>query len=273
MSTVYENRNRMVELYLAGASAEFAAACIGRGKDACYEALKLAGITGLLRNRRGAKYQVNLNYFDVIDTQDKAYWLGFITADGWLSCGKLYIELQSKDREHLEKFKKAIEFTGPIMDRTQKNSCKHHKKDKYFSSRILVSSKQIVDSLIELGLTENKSLTVTECEQVPEHLLSHYYRGIFDGDGNYGISGKYPQLRVRLVATLPLINSFRKFIARNNVKTESKPRLKHKNSEVYEYELGGNILAPKVMNLLFKDAETYLDRKYNFCKQVLEGTN
>ena len=219
------------------------------------------------------RHTVNEKYFDKIDTEDKAYWLGFITADGWISGWRLCIELQSKDREHLEKFKKAIEFTGPISDRTLKNTCKHHKKDQYFGSRIVICRKKIVNSLIKLGITENKSLTVTECGQVPEHLLSHYYRGIFDGDGSYGMLNKGNQPRVRVVATLSLINSFRQFIARNNIQTKSKPRLKHKNSEIYEYGLGGRILVAKVINLLFKDANTYLDRKYKIVQSLMSEGN
>lgn len=50
----------------------------------------------------------NENIFDVIDSEEKAYWLGFLFADGYISSSKNTIELSLalKDKEHLEKFAK-----------------------------------------------------------------------------------------------------------------------------------------------------------------------
>lgn len=62
-------------------------------------------------NRLGlkkSKYTYNSNYFNVIDTPEKAYWLGFIAADGCVSInsktnsGELTIKLQISDNDHLK---------------------------------------------------------------------------------------------------------------------------------------------------------------------------
>ena len=69
------------------------------------------------------RIEVDENYFNLIDSADKAYWLGFIAADGWLSSNlenpRMMIGLSLKDISHLEKFKNQIKFTGIISKSTQ----------------------------------------------------------------------------------------------------------------------------------------------------------
>ena len=50
----------------------------------------------------------NENVFDSIDTEEKAYWLGFIFADGYISLkgNSFELSLKGSDSEHLDKFNK-----------------------------------------------------------------------------------------------------------------------------------------------------------------------
>lgn len=50
--------------------------------------------------------EYNRHIFDEINSSEKAYWLGFIIADGYLNEDKnmLRIKLGSIDKHHLEKF-------------------------------------------------------------------------------------------------------------------------------------------------------------------------
>ena len=67
-----------------------------------------------IRNQKitSRKYYCNEDFFEKIDTEKKAYWLGFIMADGYVQShnnGKyLCIGLKIEDKGHLEKFKKDI---------------------------------------------------------------------------------------------------------------------------------------------------------------------
>ena len=47
---------------------------------------------------------MNENIFQQIDSNNKAYWLGFLAADGSVKGNELSIGLSSKDRGHLAKF-------------------------------------------------------------------------------------------------------------------------------------------------------------------------
>ena len=71
------------------------------------------------------KYSVNESFFDIIDTEEKAYWLGFIMADGCICTSnssspnnRLSIILNQKDKDHLIKFKKAIDSKAPVREGT-----------------------------------------------------------------------------------------------------------------------------------------------------------
>ena len=66
------------------------------------------------KNRVSRKYNFDENFFDKIDTEEKAYWLGFIYADGAIFKRTLSIRLSTKDIHHLEKFKKILNTDAAI---------------------------------------------------------------------------------------------------------------------------------------------------------------
>lgn len=73
---------------------------------------------------------MNSNFFNEITSNNIAYWIGFITADGSVNKNSLSIGLALKDKEHLEKFLKAIQATTPIRER--QSYCQLN--DKYYPS-------------------------------------------------------------------------------------------------------------------------------------------
>lgn len=138
-----------------------------------------------------SKYYYNKNYFKEINTPEKAYWLGFLYADGCitryyknekLSTMGLELTLQEADKEHLEKFKQALESNVPLSKKII--------KDKYMSYRIVICCKSLCEDLINLGCVPQKSLILKFPNNiiVPDNFISHFIRGYFDGDGgiHYG---------------------------------------------------------------------------------------
>ena len=100
------------------------------------------------------KYNFNEHYFDVIDCQEKAYWLGFFAADGYNHASKGCIEfrLHKQDKEILEKFKSCIEANNPIglYKQTYCNLSLYSNSNKPFSSYSFDSIIFIVLSLFSL---------------------------------------------------------------------------------------------------------------------------
>lgn len=139
------------------------------------------------------KYSFNDKYFEVIDNAQKAYWLGFLYADGYIqNDSKRYkynivITLKSTDKILLEQFKKDLNSNHPIKDRIITSRIKPS-----YACSINISSKKMVQDLINLGCFSNKSkiLKPPTLFQVPSEYISHFIRGYFDGDGSVFISNE-----------------------------------------------------------------------------------
>lgn len=118
------------------------------------------------------------NIFDVIDNQEKAYWLGFIVADGYLNTSKnmLRIKLGERDQGHLIKF---IKFIGGDI-----NMLKTEVHGITGNNVMYVSlySKEITSALLKLGIRQAKSGEETVCD-IEDQYHKSFIRGIWDGDG------------------------------------------------------------------------------------------
>lgn len=124
------------------------------------------------------KYHYDEHIFDVIDTAEKAYWIGFITADGYINEKRqwLSIKLQGSDIEHLYKF---ADFVGCSRDAVK---VEYHNTTGKPLCCIKLYNPHIVESLVQKGLRQNKSDNEHVVE-VPYKFIKDYIRGIIDGDG------------------------------------------------------------------------------------------
>lgn len=140
------------------------------------------GIETVLRPN---KHQYNDDVFEVIDTEEKAYWLGFIVADGGIEMSKseqrstyrLRILLSAIDKPHLESFAKWISSTVNVKE----GSTKLRGKEFPYVS-VSIYSKKIVEDLHALGVETNKAAKEVYIES-RDDLDRHFIRGNFDGDG------------------------------------------------------------------------------------------
>ena len=136
------------------------------------------------------RYKCNFNFFHKINSEPRAYWLGFIAADGCISIRKtsqavLVLMLAIKDVGHIREFKAAIEATHPILN---------YRQNGHWASRICITSDKMINDLKRLDFTSRKR---QRCifPKIPHRLLNHFMRGYFDGDGSIG-SGRNPMFRV-----------------------------------------------------------------------------
>ena len=119
----------------------------------------------------------NENYFEKIDSEDKAYFLGLICADGCILNNKktyryqVALKLHIKDIEILKTFIKCIDGEMEIW--------KHGQRDMV---ELKLSGKKMVNDLSNLGITNNKTFFL-KYPNILEHLERHFLRGYFDGDG------------------------------------------------------------------------------------------
>lgn len=214
-------------------------------------------------------YPLNTKFFNKIDSEEKAYWLGFLYADGCVSLKgqQISIILQHRDINHLEKFKKSIGTTKPV--KVIMNQVRHFAKDRFSicsSARLFISSKDMGEDLIKLGCFEAKSLTLkfpTE-EQIPNNLLNHFIRGYFDGDGCVSFTKRETRpidtYKVSFVGSLSFLTSLKIFLSETLRVSGSKIRSQGK---IFALEYGGNKQSLKIMSFMFNGATIFLDRKYD----------
>lgn len=123
-------------------------------------------------------YTLNEHYFDKINCDEKAYWLGLLFADGSISNTSNTIFFgQIEDRLDLvNKFKNAICLTKDIKIQYPKTG-----KPFYFCE---FTSKHMHNKLKEYGCVPQKSLLLKfNPNIIPNQYISAFIRGYFDGDG------------------------------------------------------------------------------------------
>ena len=144
--------------------------------------LKRNNIPRTGKSRR--KYKINENFFDNIDTENKAYILGFLYADGcnFIKKQTVSMSLQEEDYEILEKIRLCIgsERELEYIDNSNKHNFGYTYKNQW---RLLLFSKHICESLNNIGMTPSKSLSL-EFPTIDKSLYRHFIRGYFDGDGS-----------------------------------------------------------------------------------------
>jgi DNA modification methylase len=180
-------------------------------------------IGGQPNNQNARKHHINQEYFSVIDTPDKAYWLGFISGDGWIGYRpektdyRLQINLSIMDIDHLAKFVSCIDGNPYEMLKIKDNEI----------VSLVVASKQMVEDLIKLGLpTEDKSHSLKPLYLSTE-LMKYYWLGLFDADGCCGIYDKisnykersyqYKVFSMSLVGSEDICNAFSSYLGYSNV--------------------------------------------------------
>lgn len=120
------------------------------------------------------KYNFDETYFNSIDSEEKAYWLGFLYADGNVYKTQMTLKLQRRDRIHLENFRKVLKSEHPIHDGAS--------KDGHLFSSFFIGSKKIVHSLQKHGMIPKKTF-ILKFPRIDKYLYPHFIRGYFDADG------------------------------------------------------------------------------------------
>ncbi len=231
--------------------------------------LKILGIKSRKQGeiRHESKLGLDIEYFKEINTAEKAYWLGVICADGWISRANKTkdlvdnkIGLVLKDEEHIIKFKKAIKSEHKI---SKIQSFDKRTNKIYTRFGIQVTSKDFVKYLINQGITKNKSY-VCEFPKIPSTLESHFLRGLYDGDG--GISktsnGDYP--RISLIATKTQMDYILLINDKLGIPRLTLTQITKNNLNIICFNLVSTN-AIKFLRYIYQDSEEHMrmDRKYN----------
>lgn len=214
------------------------------------------------------KYVCDIGFFKTIDNDIKAYWLGFLFADGSINIrhdkngnqkgGNVELGLKSEDEYHIASFIYDLKSNNKISKRiAQVNG------NTYNSSRVVINSIDMVNDLIKLKCTPNKSLTL-ESPNIKDNLISHFIRGYFDGDGCVGF---YPILKSYVYEILGTY-SILSYIKTNANIANNIRKLPNKN--VYSLRISSIEAIEKFHNYIYQDKTVFLQRKYEKSLEMLK---
>lgn len=206
-------------------------------------------------------YTLNENYFDVIDTPNKAYILGLLYADGNRdgSSNTISICLQERDRDILDKINTEINSNCPLKyidysHRTDQNRVNQWK--------LSIHNKHLATSLYKYGLVPCKEFKTTFPKQIDRILWKDFIRGYMDGDGCIMST----ECRWQITGNKPLLLFMKDYIEKTlNIHVQE---YYHRNHITYNIRVAGRNQVKKLLDFLYQDAELYLERKYNLYQNM-----
>lgn len=204
------------------------------------------------------RYQYDRYFFHNIDTKEKAYWLGFITADGYVNEDRncIQVKLQWSDREHLEKFRRAIQAESRIKVKQETHSVTGNP-----IATLVLNGEEIVEGLVSQGVRQCKSTKEQPPQNIPEEFIPDYIRGLWDGDGH--IEKKEVDLR----SSFKMCSWVQEWLI--NKCNVSKCKILF-DSNIYRlYICRGRIDALKTIYYPCVDKNICLDRKYKKAKVLM----
>ena len=215
------------------------------------------------------EYDLNVHYFDEINTPNKAYILGLFYADGCNKRSKSQIDLslQECDKHILEEISQEIGTNKPLQFKSYADKNPSH-KNQY---KLSITNKHISDVLCEFGMVNAKSLVLEFPEFLDEGLYPHFIRGYFDGDGclYLGKDGRNPEISI--VSTIMFIEKVQDILdKRLGISMKMKSQKKYKPVTKIGLITGRNKIAT-FLSWIYQDADLKLNRKYQKYLQFMES--
>lgn len=196
------------------------------------------------------KHHFNESYFKSIDTEEKAYWLGFLMADGCVYQGtgttyRLQINLKYDDLPHLNKFQQAIGSDYKIQIK---------KVNESKAAQLKINSTEMCKDLIALGVIPRKSIVCT-MPYIHNDLIRHFIRGYFDGDGSVHLTlGEKVNKQFSICGGQPMLREINKHL---NITLRDLKR----GNDLFIIETGNKDDMLRLYNYLYDEATVYLQRK------------
>lgn len=208
------------------------------------------------------KYKLVENFFEIIDSEEKAYFLGFLFADGYVNekNNVVDITIHHKDKEILDALVESIYPEGrPLMV----------VKREYV--RLVINSSKFVADLVKHGCVQAKTF-VLKFPHIPEIFQRDFIRGYFDGDGSICV-GRDDTLNLSIVGTIDFLDDVKRILVNkctlNN--TTYDDRHPERNNNIRALRFGGNILVNRIYHYLYDGSTIYLIRKRKIFLSILEN--
>lgn len=261
-----------IALYKKGESTLKIGKKYNRNPSVINKYLKLNGVELRSNSINSKVYKIeNETFFENIDCEEKAYYLGFIYADGYITtktkgngAQSFGISINPQDVKLLKDLKELLGASHEI--RRYKISSGFGKDGEYV--RLLIKSQKIVDDLKDKGVVERKTnVCKFPKDKIPYELIRHFIRGYMDGDGSVGKTRRECngyEFNVSFTGTDDMLNSILDYLIENNlINNRIKLQKRHKWQSVSYIKIGGNYQVHRILSHIYNDSTYYLERKFN----------
>lgn len=216
---------------------------------------------------RKRKYSIDEDFFNKIDSSIKAYWLGFLFADGCVRKRKdknkdkdpkwsILLFLKSDDANHVRSFLTDTKSNYKVSDSFRFINNRKHK-----SCGASIYSAKMAADLIDKGCVPNKSLILEQPKRIDDKFISHFIRGYFDGDGcvtKYK-SNTRDEYKISILGTYDFLNWINIVLNKLGLSLRNITK-KSKKGKIYNLQYN-TADRTKFYEILYSDADRFLDRK------------
>lgn len=228
----------------------------------------------------------NEHYFDNIDDEHKAYWIGFIWCDGYMAIRnrkeknttsyEFKLSLKKDDYGHLEKFNNDLNGKYKVHFYNSKG---FDRSETAIEARLLITNLHFGKILVEqYRLIPGRSDCSKLLSHIPEHLMKHFIRGIIDADGSFchyvaeetNKHGLYivQKCVVDIGGQPELLKAIEQHLIQNHIVNnfDRKIHKRHEDDQrdgaYRNLKFCGRNQAMKLLHYIYDNATIYLDRKY-----------
>lgn len=218
----------------------------------------------IISNRNQSIYQpVNTELFKTIDSEESAYWLGFLYADGSVKRDKneISLVLQEQDLDSVIAFKNFVGNKNSIFEKEKMCKDGIHK---YYGYSF--SSNEVKQNLCNLGCVPVKTsiLKFPTIQQVPDYFIYDFVRGYIDGDGYIQFDFGQSRYRIIILGTYDFLSGL---VKRLNIQEYSNI-YKREAAHIYALEIGHKNFVYEFLNRLYGKSTVHLERKYKVYMQA-----
>lgn len=248
--------DEMKRRYEDGESATHIAETIGVQHHMVEKWLKKNGVV-LRKTKAGVVSGTKEDFFEKIDAEEKAYWLGFLSADGSLTLGNgVRLELKDSDGDHVRLFAATIGFKGKVAEDADRGL-----------TRVELKSVKMCKDLEAAGLEKStKSYTIVPAT-ISVDLERHYWRGVVDGDGSISSDGEKSEW-LSLVGTKAMCEEFSRFCL--SIEGVKDAKVSEAQENLWRTSVYG-VSARRVAEKLYAGSSVSLPRKAKLARRWFES--
>jgi len=256
------------QLYAAGMAVRKIGSSLGFSSTSVHRVLKASNTVCRKAGYISRKYHCDDAAFDVIDSEPKAYWLGFLAADGSFgSKGRvLELKLASRDRSQLENFMRFLDSDYPI----------HEYKGTGFGGGFLacqvdISSERLVSSVKKYGLVSHRN------DSMPWPELGEFncdfLRGYSDGDGCFYRDPRRKSHNVKweILGGRNFLTSASAFLEQATGCKRRIPDRPKPNAKVWRLSYFAQSDVAAIARLIYSSATIFLQRKFDIVRPLLDA--